>query len=74
MMSPRDPSELQALLELMVKHDVVQLAWGDLTVTRALVDKKPAGESPESEFDRMMRLSPDKQDAALMLRKVGGGG
>jgi hypothetical protein len=62
--------EIRACCELMVKHGITEMTVGSVTI------KRPATEAPkqsfESTLDQISKMAPDKQDAALMLGRLGG--
>lgn len=65
--------EVEKLCKLMVAHSLVELKVGTVHLRRAPPEpKEPSGESRASELERILKMSPDKQEAALMLQKIGG--
>jgi hypothetical protein len=62
--------EIRACVEIMVKYDVTELTIGSVHI------KRPAKEAPKQTFENMLdqvtKMSPDKQDATLMLGRLGG--
>ncbi|HTQ42163.1 MAG TPA: HD domain-containing protein [Polyangiaceae bacterium] len=65
-------ADVEKLCKLMVAHGLVELHVGDVHLRRAPPEPKVT-ESNESALERLRRLRPDQQDAALMLTKTGGG-
>ncbi len=70
---PPTVKDLDLALALMKKHGVTQLEWRGIRALRPLEENGPGpSERKESELERLHKLSPEAQDAALLLQRTGG--
>lgn len=67
--------ELEQVASTMVKHGLTRVLIDGVTIERPrpLQQVAAAKEAPplEDDFETLRKMSPDKQDAALMLRNLG---
>lgn len=70
---PLTLDEIDKLLAIASKHNVVELSFRGLSARRLPDQKVERFEAAETELDRLKRMGPEAVDAALMLKRMKGG-